>query len=276
MFIISSDIIDILHEAGRAAMSVYADEATFGIETKSDQSPVTEADKRSNTIIIDHLTRFYPGIPVISEESQQLPYEERKNFNRFFLVDPLDGTKEFIRRNGEFTINIAYFEDDHLSAGFVGVPASNQIYFAEKGKGAFRLDGNSRQYELRTVPFYLHQPGLKVVASRSHMDPETSKIIDGLQNPELIATGSALKFLRIAEGAAHFYPRLGPTMEWDTAAAQCILEESGGSVISLPGLMPMMYNKENLLNPHFLAFGALLDPEMLQELIPGTGASRAS
>ncbi len=149
------------------------------------------------------------------------------------------------------------------------MPATDQIYFAEKGTGAYRLDDNSRKSELRTTPFYLKQAGLKVVASRSHMDAETAKIINALQKPELVATGSALKFLRIAEGSAHFYPRLGPTMEWDTAAAQCVLEEAGGSVISMPNLMPMAYNKENLLNPHFLAFGALLDPEMLKALIQG-------
>ena len=269
MNILSSDVIEILREAGQAIMGIYADEAAFQIETKSDQSPLTEADKRSNDIIVENLSRFYPGIPVISEESRQLPYDTRKNFTRFFLVDPLDGTKEFIRRNGEFTVNIAYFEDGILLAGFVGVPVTDQIYFAEKGNGAYRIDGNSRKSEVRTTPFYLKQAGLKVVASRSHMDAEIAKIIDALQEPELVATGSALKFLRIAEGSAHFYPRLGPTMEWDTAAAQCVLEEAGGSVITIPGLMPMEYNKENLLNPHFLAFGALLDPEMLQVLFQG-------
>ena len=136
-----------------------------------------------------------------------------------------------------------------------------------KGKGAVRIDHNNQKEVIKSKPFFLHDPGITVVASRSHRDADTDRIISNLNHPEILSTGSSLKFLRIAEGKAHFYPRLGPTMEWDTAAAQCVLEESGGSVLRFDNLMPLEYTKENLLNPFFLAFGALLDPELLEDII---------
>ena len=263
----SHDILSILRKASVAVLEIYSDVSKFNTEYKQDQSPLTEADKKSNEIIYEGLTELYPGIPIISEESKQEGYHKRSNYHQYFLVDPLDGTKEFINRNGEFTINIAYLEGHFPVGGFVLVPVTGVAYLAEKGNGAFTISRNEEKSELRSKPFYLMDRGLKVVASRSHRDPNTDKIIAQLNEPEIVSSGSSLKFLFIAEGKANFYPRLGPTMEWDTAAAQCVLEESGGSVIRSNDLQPLNYNKEDLLNPHFMALGALLDPESLRKIL---------
>ena len=260
-------ILPILREASNAILEIYTDEDRFGIEVKEDHSPLTEADKRSNKIICDALADLYPDIPVISEESKQVPYAARVNYKAFFLVDPLDGTKEFIKRNGEFTINIAYIEGHNPVGGFVYIPWNQQAFLAEKGTGAWRIGPDHQKTELRTVPFYLMDEGLKVVASRSHRDQRTSDLISHLHHPEIVSVGSSLKFLLIAEGKAHFYPRLAPTMEWDTAAAQCVLEEAGGSVLQMNGIEPIIYNKPDLVNPDFMAMGALMDPESLQDLL---------
>jgi 3'(2'), 5'-bisphosphate nucleotidase len=230
---------------------------------------LTEADKRSNEIICDALTEAYPEIPIISEETKQASFEVRSSFKKYFLVDPLDGTKEFIKRNGEFTINIAYLEGQIPVGGYVFVPCTGDAYLAEYGSGAFKISGEGLKTELRSASFYLQDPGIRVVASRSHRDTQTDKIISGLNAPEIVSVGSSLKFLLLASGQAHFYPRLAPTMEWDTAAAQCILEEAGGSVIQFGNLNPLEYNKSNLLNPYFLAMGSLLDPESLKNLLSG-------
>jgi len=179
----------------------------------------------------------------------------------------LDGTKEFIKRNGEFTINIAYMEGQHPVGGYIYVPCTGLAYVAEKGSGAKRITASNESIELRTNPFYLMDQGIKVVASRSHRDPRTDKIISRLNQPEIVSVGSSLKFLLIADGNAHFYPRFGPTMEWDTAAAQCILEEAGGSVLQAAYISPLIYNKQDLLNPDFVAMGALWDPESLSDLL---------
>ena len=260
------NIFPILLEAGAAIMEVYRDEQKFNTEIKSDLSPLTDADRRSNEIIIRGLSMHYPDIPIISEETKEAPYEERKKYDRYFLIDPLDGTKEFIKRNDEFTINIAYLENASPVCGYLYVPVSGITYYAARGKGAFKIDSNHKTSELRSRPFYLFDPKIKVVASRSHRDENTERIISHLIEPEVVSAGSALKFMMIAEGLAQFYPRLAPTMEWDTAAAQCILEESGGSVIRYDDLNPLNYNKENLLNPNFMAMGALLDPESLKNI----------
>lgn len=248
-------------------MDIYADESRFKTEIKSDQSPLTEADKLSNEIIVQSLNQLYPDIPIISEESKQIDYAERSKYQSYFLVDPLDGTKEFIKRNGEFTINIAYLEGNALVGGFVYIPVTATGYYAMKGSGAFKIGSDNSIREIKSIPFFLQDPGIKVVASRSHRDESTEKIISSLNQPEIISSGSSLKFLLIAEGSAHFYPRLAPTMEWDTAAAQCILEEAGGSVIMADNLQPVVYNKEDLINPHFIAMGRLLDPETLRNLM---------
>ena len=244
-------------------LDIYADEDRFHTEVKKDHSPLTEADKRSNKIICEALAELYPEIPVISEESKQVEYAIRAGYKSFFLVDPLDGTKEFIKRNGEFTINIAYVEGNRSVGGFVYIPCSDLAYMAELGNGSWRVGTDNQKTALRSEPFYLMDRGIRVVASRSHIDDLTSNMISQLNMPEIVSVGSSLKFLLLAEGKAHFYPRLAPTMEWDTAAAQCILEEAGGSVLQLNNLQPVVYNKPDLLNPYFMAMGALLDPESL-------------
>lgn len=253
--------------AGKAIMEIYRDEKLFLTETKEDQSPLTAADKRSNEIILESLNKAYPGIPVVSEESGQVPYKERAGYQQYFLVDPLDGTKEFIKRNGEFTVNIAYIENSRPVGGYVLIPVTGMSYVARLGEGAFIIDLDGNKEAISSSPFFLMQKGIKVFASRSHRDERTERMMSKLNQPEILSAGSSLKFLRIAEGGAHFYPRRAPTMEWDTAAAQCILEESGGSVLSLEDLLPLRYNKENLLNPHFIAMGALLDPETLWNIL---------
>lgn len=260
-------ILPILREASKAILEIYADEDRFHTEVKADHSPLTEADKRSNKIICDALADVYPDIPVISEESRQVDFAIRAGYSSYFLIDPLDGTKEFIKRNGEFTINIAYVEGNRPKGGYVYIPCTDLAYMAEFGGGSWRLGLDNQKIMLRSVPFYLMDQGIKVVASRSHIDDQTSKMISQLNMPEIVSVGSSLKFLLIAEGKAHFYPRLAPTMEWDTAAAQCILEEAGGSIIQWRNLQPVSYNKPDLLNPYFLAMGALLDPESLRELV---------
>jgi 3'(2'), 5'-bisphosphate nucleotidase len=262
-------ILPILQEASKAILDIYADEDRFNTEIKGDNSPLTEADKQSNKIICEALADHFPGIPVISEESRQAPYETRASYKNYFLVDPLDGTKEFIKRNGEFTINIAYLEGLHALGGFVYVPCTSMAYVSFYGDGAMRIAPDGTNTSLRTNPFNLMDPQLRVVASRSHRDPQTEKIIAGLNSPEIVSAGSSLKFLLVAEGKADFYPRLAPTMEWDTAAAQCILEEAGGSILQYPLLQPLVYNKPTLLNPYFIAMGALLDPESLPDLLEG-------
>lgn len=260
-------ILPILREASKAILEIYADEDRFHTEVKADHSPLTEADKRSNKIICDALADVYPDIPVISEESRQVDFAIRAGYSSYFLIDPLDGTKEFIKRNGEFTINIAYVEGNRPKGGYVYIPCTDLAYMAELGGGSWRLGLDNQKNMLRSEPFYLMDKGIKVVASRSHIDDQTAKMISQLNMPEIVSVGSSLKFLLIAEGKAHFYPRLAPTMEWDTAAAQCILEEAGGSIIQWRNLQPVSYNKPDLLNPYFLAMGSLLDPESLRELV---------
>lgn len=260
-------ILPVLREASKAILDIYADGSRFHTEIKDDKSPLTEADKRSNAIICAALADLYPGIPVISEETKQASFKERSEYKEFFLVDPLDGTKEFIKRNGEFTINIAYVEGHNPMGGFVFVPCTGMAYMAEYGQGAYSIFPDGKRTTLRSKAFSLMDQGLKVVASRSHRDPMTEKIISLLQAPDIVATGSSLKFLLIAEGKAAFYPRLAPTMEWDTAAAQCVLEEAGGSIVRFENLLPLVYNKPDLLNPHFIATGALVDPEELTGLL---------
>jgi 3'(2'), 5'-bisphosphate nucleotidase len=260
-------ILPILREASKAILEIYADEDRFKAELKADQSPLTAADKQANQVICDALSDLYPDIPIISEENKQAAYEKRSRYTNYFLVDPLDGTKEFIKRNGEFTVNIAYLEGHSPVGGFVFVPCTGMAYMAEQGGGAYAITDNSEKTILRSQPFYLMDEALKVVASRSHRDPATEKMIGALNNPEIVSTGSSLKFLLIAESKAHFYPRLAPTMEWDTAAAQCVLEEAGGSILQYDSIRPLVYNKHDLLNPYFIAMGALLDPESLVDLL---------
>ena len=254
------EINQIAIDAGAVIMDIYEDESQFEISLKSDESPLTKADRAANQIICDRLIQLTPDLPIISEENKEIPYEKRKHFNLAWLVDPVDGTKEFIKRNGEFTINIALIENQEIVLGVVYVPATQALYWAIKGEGAFKQIINNGQpaERLNSTTFKMDDSGLKVVCSRSHLNEETAAFINGLNKPEKVSKGSSLKFLVLAEGGAQLYPRLAPTMEWDTGAAQIILEESGGKVINNETKEALKYNKENLRNPHFVAYGHAL------------------
>lgn len=245
-------LMEIATNAGEAIMKIYGNMTLFDVKLKDDQSPLTQADRDANQIIVDGLAQLKVVYPVLSEESKAIPFEIRKNYEYFWMVDPLDGTKEFIKRNGEFTVNIALIHKGCPVFGIVYVPASRELFYAQKNCGAFKIqDGIERK--LKAVSFNKAQPGLRVVASRSHLSVETKNYVEQLNEPNLISKGSSLKFLIIATGDAELYPRMAPTMEWDTAAAQIILEEAGGSVIKYEDGKPLEYNKENLMNPYFLA-----------------------
>ncbi len=241
--------IEAAEEGCGEILKVY-ESGDFQAEAKGDQSPLTLADKNAHKKIVSVLQKT--GLPILSEEGKSIPFEERKNWDRFWMVDPLDGTKEFIKRNGEFTVNIALIHKDTPVLGVVAVPVTDEIYFASEGKGAFlRMEGVDRKLERREETD-LRREGLRVVASRSHMNEETQSFIDSLKNPSLVSAGSSLKFMLLANGKADVYPRYAPTMEWDTAAAHAIVRETGRNVLQYGTDQPLLYNKENLLNPYFL------------------------
>ncbi len=244
-------------EGGAAAMKVYA--GAFAIDMKSDASPVTAADRLAEEIILRRLATIAPQTPVLAEESAaegKIPALGRE----FFLVDPLDGTKEFVERNGEFTVNIALVCDGRPILGVVYAPAIGRLYAGGQGLGAVRVDvgaddrpGEKVAIRARSAP----AAGLTAVASRSHRTPETDAFLKTLKIGDFAASGSSLKFCLIAEGAADVYPRLGRTMEWDTGAGQAVLEAAGGRVVAHPGGEPLIYGKRerSFANPPFVAWG---------------------
>jgi len=241
------DIKTIATRAGETIMEIYSKD--FAIEYKDDKTPLTEADLKSNGIICYELQKLYPKIPIMSEENKEIPYEIRKNWEWYWCIDPIDGTKEFIKKNGEFTVNIALIYKDTPVLGVVYAPALNEMYWAKKGDGAYK---NNQQ-----LPIQINQnpkEKLTVVASKSHLSDETQKFIDTLDSKsiEQVSKGSSLKFCMVAEGIADIYPRLAPTMEWDTAAADIIVQESGKNVIDYEDNIPIKYNKINLLNRYFV------------------------
>lgn len=249
-------LIDIIQRASDVVLEVYNDEAGFDVTQKGDNSPLTIADQRANAIIVEGLQALSTQFPIISEENKLVGYDERKGYDHYWLVDPLDGTKEFIKRNGEFTVNIALVRKNRPVMGFVSVPVQNKLYWGVKAQGAFCLE-NGQTRQLHAQPFDLAAEGLRVVTSRSHLNAETQAFVAGLNDPQFVPTGSSLKFMLVAEGEADVYPRFGPCMEWDTGAAQIILEEAGGSVVHTDDYnAPLLYNKPDLLNPYFIAFGA--------------------
>lgn len=253
-------VVALAREAGEAIMRVYC-EASQAVEYKPDNSPLTQADLAANRVILNGLARLAPGWPVLSEESPEIPFDQRKSWQYFWMVDPLDGTKEFLSRNGEFTVNIALIEDTAPILGVVYAPAIDKLYFAARSAGAHRADGDAIS-RIRAIPA---ANGItRALVSRSHrsQDECRERFTGGAENCEFIAMGSSLKFCLIAEGSADLYSRTGPTMEWDTAAAHCILEEAGGSVTDLDGNC-IYYNKPALLNPGFLARGACHKPAAL-------------
>jgi 3'(2'), 5'-bisphosphate nucleotidase len=235
-------VIDLAREAGRAILAHYCDRS---VQYKADRSPVTQADLASHRILEQGLRCLEPRWPVLSEESVEVPFSERSLWRSFWLIDPLDGTKEFLEGTGEFTVNVALIEEDRPVLGVVYAPATDTLYCATRGTGCFRIDREG------TKAIRVRQGGeaRRFVISRCHASGEE------MANAEVVAMGSSLKFCAVAEGSADGYPRTGPTMEWDTAAGQCILEEAGGSVVDAKG-SPLRYNKPVLTNRGFLASGA--------------------
>jgi 3'(2'), 5'-bisphosphate nucleotidase len=237
--------------AGEKILEIYGD--AFTVDVKLDNSPLTAADLAAHHCIVEGLNRL-ATCPILSEESAAIPYAERQGWTTYWLVDPLDGTKEFIKRNGEFTVNIALIHRNAPVLGVVYVPVNKTCYYAAEGTGAFKqLAGEKPQ----AIAVRTSLPDILVVAgSRSHGTPELENYLNNLPAHELISIGSSLKFCLVAEGSADVYPRLGPTSEWDTAAAQCVVEQAGGKVVDLEG-NDLQYNrKESLLNPYFLVYGA--------------------
>lgn len=251
-------------DAGQAIMDIYNDPTSdFGIELKADHSPLTKADKAAHQVIANALsvTQF----PLLSEEGADIPYKQRRKWGTFWLVDPLDGTKEFIKRNGEFTVNIALIEKGVPVLGVIYVPVLKMLYYGSLEEGAFKLiDVSSRSQpsssEIRAraqrMPISMAHQGIVVVASRSHMTEETRFFIDNLRKQgkpvTMISSGSSLKFCLVAEGSADVYPRFAPTMEWDTAAGHAIVRASGCQVYQSDEKSPLRYNKEDLHNPWFI------------------------
>ncbi len=245
----------IARNAGEAIMEIY--KGDFSVEMKENKSPLTEADKVSNKIILAELKKLYPEIPFISEETKAIEYNERKKWDHCWLIDPIDGTKEFIKRNGEFTVNIALVENGKPTLGVVLAPALNKMWSAKSGEGCFIINESRERKPLARGNHFNDLKIVRVIGSRSHMSTETELFIQGLKNNgqeiEFVSAGSSIKFCLLADGSADVYPRYAPTMEWDTAAGQAVLEIAGGKVYQAGTLNPLLYNKENLLNPFFLA-----------------------
>lgn len=250
--------------AGEEILKIYDDPASdFEVEQKADHSPLTIADRKSNDIIMEYLKNT--PYPVISEETKVIAYEERKNWSVVWIVDPLDGTKEFIKRNGEFTVNIALTYEGRPVLGVIYIPVKKILYYGTLRNGAFRVDGIRRSGDIdfdnlntlaTRLPLKREDAAYVVVASRSHMSKETETFIQNLrqQHPDihLISIGSSIKICLVAEGTADIYPRFAPTMEWDTAAGHAIVRATGKELYQQDEKTPLSYNKENLLNPWFI------------------------
>jgi 3'(2'), 5'-bisphosphate nucleotidase len=246
---ITDALIPTMARAGAAIMQIY--EGGFTVQHKDDDSPLTLADLESQRIILEALTALTPQIPVLSEESAQAPWAERKNWKELWVVDPLDGTREFVKRNGEFTINIALVVDHEPVLGLVSAPALGLLYWGAAEVGAFTRHRGAPQQRIEVAP---PQVPPRVVGSRSHASPDTAAYLAKLGPHVMTGMGSSLKFCLLAEGKADLYPRFGPTSEWDTAAGQAVLEAAGGQVTRLDGHR-LRYNcRETLLNGDFLAF----------------------
>ena len=248
----TDSILQLAKSAGDAIMGIY--EKDFAIYDKSDSSPLTEADLASHHIIVDGLKLLTPDIPVLSEESSEEVKSERLNWTRYWLIDPLDGTKEFIKKNGEFTVNIALIEHGQPTFGVVYAPALDTYYWGGKDSGAFKRAGREDTTAIQVAPVPEQSSGWKVVGSRSHQSEEFKVFMQSLPNAEIVAMGSSLKLCLVAEGAADLYPRLGLTSEWDTAAAHAVVLAAGGQVLEAETLKPLVYNSrpDTLLNPFFI------------------------
>jgi 3'(2'), 5'-bisphosphate nucleotidase len=241
----------IAHAASEKIVEIY--NTDFAVIQKDDRSPLTLADMLAHNTITQGLRQLTPELPVLSEEAEHIPFSERQNWQRYWLVDPLDGTREFVKRNGEFTVNIALIDRQRSVLGVIHVPVTGVCYFACAGYGAYKKmpQGEAKRIHVRSC----RGEQCTVAGSRSHRGDSLNVFLANIGNHEIVSVGSSLKSCLVAEGKADIYPRLGPTSEWDTAAAQCIVEEAGGMVTDLT-MQPLRYNtKDSLLNPHFFVFG---------------------
>jgi 3'(2'), 5'-bisphosphate nucleotidase len=243
-------ILAIAVDAGEAIMQVYRSD--FAVTHKDDYSPLTQADLAAHHLIVERLAQLTPPLPCLSEEAAEIPFEQRRAWDRYWLVDPLDGTKEFVKRNGEFTVNIALIVDGAPVLGVVHAPALGATYLGAVGSGASRIRGGMREpIHSRATPA---RPSL--VMSKSHHDTELDAFLRHAPAHQQISRGSSLKFCLVAEGTADLYPRTGPTSEWDTGAGHCVAEQAGAQVLRLPDWQPLRYNtKASLLNPGFVVMG---------------------
>lgn len=248
---LTREALSIAHHAGRRIVEVYG--GSYEVDYKSDNTPVTTADMAAHDVIVDALRKLTPCLPVLSEESDGISFEERHRWPSYWLVDPLDGTREFLRRNGEFSVNIALIHENRPIAGVIVAPVLDIAYFATQGFGAYKQIGDSEPVliHVRTAPTQV-----TVAKSRSpQVGPRLQYFLDGLGKHDEIPMGSALKSCLVAEGVADVYARLGPTGEWDTAAAQCIVEEAGGYIRDVHSQNLTYNRRESLINPAFLVFG---------------------
>eukprot|EP00210_Caulerpa_lentillifera_P007191 g6881.t1 len=264
-------IVEIAEAAGEVILQIYGDDTDWEVTCKADDSPLTRADKEANNIICTKLLQLTPHIPIVSEENEEMPYEVRKEYQYFWCVDPLDGTKEFIKRNGQFTVNIALVRDQTPVLGVVHTPVAKTTHFASVGTGAYLKTDKSVE-RISVAAFSESDSALTIVGSRSHGSQLTEDFVKQFKDPKFAALGSSLKLIMVAEGKAHIYPRLAPTSEWDTAAAHVIVTEAGGEVLQaglcdpkghpledwksvLDEQKPVVYNKEKFLNPYFVVYG---------------------
>lgn len=247
-------IVAIAIAAGQEILAIYK-KADFGEREKSDHSPLTEADIASHRLITQQLQRLTPAIPILSEESAAIPWEMRQTWQRYWLIDPLDGTKEFIKRNGEFTVNIALIDNHRPVLGVVHAPVLGTTWVGEKNGSAVKIVAGEHK-NIHVTPHVPGQPW-KVVGSRTHAGDSLKTFLASLGSYELISMGSSIKLCLVAEGKAELYPRLGPTSEWDTAAAHAVVNAAGGEVVIAENGQPLLYNtKDSLLNPHFVVQAA--------------------
>lgn len=246
-----SDVCRIATEAGQATLPIY--HSDFDVETKSDDSPLTQADLAAHRVIRDKLAELTPDWPLLSEEGGDIDFDTRRQWNRYWLIDPLDGTREFVKKNDQFTINIALIDNQRPVLGVVYAPAYDTLWYGAEGAGAFKQQGGDTPQTMATVTANTDKP--RVLVSRSHRGPDVDALLAQMPDFEPVSMGSSLKFCVIAEGTADFYPRLGPTSEWDTAAAHAVLLAAGGEVTDTQGRALRYNTKDSLLNPSFLAFG---------------------
>jgi 3'(2'), 5'-bisphosphate nucleotidase len=255
-------VISISKEAGKAIMEIY--HSDFNYQLKEDLSPLTKADQISHQIITRKLKLITPNIPILSEEGSNIPFKDRKKWKQYWLIDPLDGTKEFIKKNGEFTVNIALIEGNISTLGVINVPATNETFWGSYNNGSFfsKNDNTSQKIEVREKSL----KKLKILASRSHANPLIENYLEEIKDYEIINIGSSLKFCLIASGKADIYIRLGPTSEWDIAAGEAIIKYAGGQIFYTNG-KTLTYNKRDLLNPNFIVTNNRTNAEMLMRLI---------